>query len=67
MPHPPEEEVSKLFVGECRPEQKPGQWAVMPPLVLEGLEEGGGGSGWHWGGACGSRPGLLPTCTNCRM
>ena len=40
MPHPPEEEVSKLFVGECRPEQKPGQWAVMPPLILEGLEEG---------------------------
>ena len=42
MPHPPEEEVSKLFVGECRPEQKPGQWAVVPPLVLEGLEKGEG-------------------------
>lgn len=38
LPHSPEEEVSKVLVCECSPQQEACQWAVMAPLELKGLE-----------------------------
>ena len=36
--HSPEEEVSKVLVGECSGQQEACQRAVVPPLILEGLK-----------------------------
>ena len=60
--HSPEEEVSKVLVGECSGQQEACQRAVVPPLILEGLK---GEDAYDTGNVCRS-PGLLLTCTNCK-